>query len=78
MHIPIRRSNTNKIFAGVIGGLAEHYEWNVALARVIWILLSVLLFTTGLGVIAYLVCWLLMLNPIEKGQIEDAHSDKEV
>ncbi|WP_300560097.1 PspC domain-containing protein [Companilactobacillus sp.] len=63
MHIPIKRSKNNKILAGVIGGLAEHYDWNVAVARVLFFVLSVVLFTTGLGVIAYLLLWLLMENP---------------
>lgn len=77
MHIPIKRSATNKLLAGVIGGLAEHFDWNVALARVLWIILSVFLFTTGLGIVAYLVLWLLMENP-EEGENNDAHTNKEI
>ncbi|KRL68295.1 hypothetical protein FC27_GL001037 [Companilactobacillus versmoldensis DSM 14857 = KCTC 3814] len=64
--------------AGVIGGLAEHFDWNVALARIIWIVVTIGLFTTGIGVIVYLFFWLLMLNPDNKGGSNDAHSRKEI
>lgn len=40
MKINIYRSATNKVFAGVIGGLAEHYQWNPTLARVIFVVLA--------------------------------------
>ncbi len=66
MHIPIKRSEHNKIFGGVIGGIAEHFGWGVAPARIIYLILSLLLITTGLGPIVYLVFWLLMENPDEK------------
>lgn len=67
MHIPIKRSKDNKIFGGVIAGIAEHFGWNVALARVLYVVLTVFLSMTGLGVIAYLVLWMLMEDP-EKGE----------
>ncbi|AKP66155.1 PspC domain-containing protein [Companilactobacillus ginsenosidimutans] len=63
MHIPIKRSEKNKLLAGVIGGFAEHYGWNVGIARIVYFVLSLALFTTGLGVIVYLLLWLLMENP---------------
>jgi Putative stress-responsive transcriptional regulator len=36
MHIPIKRSKNNKIIAGVVGGLAEHFGWNAAVARILF------------------------------------------
>ena len=60
MHIPIRRSSSNKVFAGVIGGLSEHYQWNPAIARVLWVIVSLTAFP---GIIGYLVLWLLMEDP---------------
>lgn len=40
MKINIRRSKTDRIIGGVIGGLSEHYHWNATLARVLFILFS--------------------------------------
>lgn len=60
MHIPIRRSKNDKVLAGVIGGLAEHFQWNANVARVLWIILSLTPFP---GIVGYLVLWLLMENP---------------
>ncbi|WP_413628064.1 PspC domain-containing protein [Fructilactobacillus vespulae] len=57
MHIPIRRSHTNRVFAGVLGGLAENFGWNPVVLRIIWILLT---FAGFSGLIAYLILWLLM------------------
>ncbi|KRK92682.1 MULTISPECIES: PspC domain-containing protein [Companilactobacillus] len=60
MHIPIKRSYSNKVFAGVIGGLSEHFQWNPAVARVLWVIVSLTPFP---GIIAYLILWMLMENP---------------
>ncbi len=60
MHISIRRSNSDKVFAGVIGGLAEHFQWNPTIARVLWVIVSLTPFP---GIIGYLVLWMLMENP---------------
>ncbi len=60
MHIPIKRSRNNRIIAGVIGGIAEHYGWNAAIARVLWVIIAL---TPLPGIIAYLVLWMLMESP---------------
>ncbi|KRN99007.1 PspC domain-containing protein [Companilactobacillus kimchiensis] len=60
MHIPIKRSKNDKVLAGVIGGLAEHFQWNPTIARVLWILVSLTPFP---GIIGYLVLWMLMESP---------------
>ncbi|ARN91436.1 PspC domain-containing protein [Levilactobacillus brevis] len=57
MHIKIKRSRNNRVFAGVIGGIAENYDWNANVLRVIWVILTLTPFP---GLIAYLVLWLLM------------------
>lgn len=60
MHISIKRSASDKVFAGVIGGLSEHFQWNPSIARVLWVILSLTPFP---GIIGYLVLWMLMENP---------------
>jgi len=48
------KSNKNKIFAGVIGGIGEYFNIDPVILRLIWILATVF---TGFvpGVIAYLI-----------------------
>ena len=61
MKINIHRSATNKVLAGVIGGLAEHFQWDPTLARVVFVILAFTPFFTG--IIAYLLLWILMKAP---------------
>lgn len=50
----ITRSNSNKIIAGVCGGLAEYFNIDATLIRLAWILS---LFIPGFpGIFAYLIC----------------------
>lgn len=48
------RSNANKIFAGVIGGIGEYLDIDPVLLRVLWLLI---LMSTGIlpGLIAYVI-----------------------
>ena len=57
--MPIRRSRTNAIIAGVCGGIAESLGWNPTKVRIFYVVLSVL--SAGFpGTIVYLILWLLM------------------
>lgn len=51
------RSQTNRKIAGVCGGLGEHFDIDPIFIRVIFV---ISLFWGGLGLIVYLVMWLLM------------------
>lgn len=57
----IFRSAKNRVFLGVAGGLAEYFEIDPLLIRVIFIVLT---FFSGLGIIFYIV--LVILIPAEK------------
>jgi Putative stress-responsive transcriptional regulator len=61
MHIPIKRSKTNQIFGGVIAGICEHYQWDTAVGRVLYVLLT--LTPIFPGIIVYLIFLLLMEKP---------------
>lgn len=50
------RSYENKVIAGVCGGVAEYFEVDPTIVRIIW-LLSIF---AGVGIIAYIVCWIVM------------------
>jgi len=50
-------SDTDKKIAGVCGGIAEYFDVDPLLIRLIWI---ILIFCIGTGLFAYLIAWLLM------------------
>lgn len=62
MKINVHRSANDRVIAGVIGGLAEHFDWNANVARLLYIVLAIL--PVFPGIIGYLVLWLLMKDPI--------------
>ncbi|MDP4281222.1 MAG: PspC domain-containing protein [Bacteroidota bacterium] len=49
------RSNTNKVIGGVCGGLAEYFDMDPTLVRIIFVILAV---CAGGGVLIYLILWL--------------------
>ena len=51
------RSSTNKKLFGVCGGLAEYFDMDATVIRIIYLLL---LLGAGVGLLAYLVCALVM------------------
>ena len=51
------RSKTNRQVAGVCGGLAEYFNLDVSLIRVLFVLLAVL---GGSGVVLYVAMWIIV------------------
>lgn len=51
------RSSTNKKLFGVCGGLAEYFDIDATVVRIIYLLL---LLGAGVGLLAYLICALVM------------------
>lgn len=51
-------SNTDRKIGGVCGGLGEYFDRDPTLIRVIFILIALCSF--GLGIIAYLLMWLII------------------
>ena len=51
------RSRTDRQVAGVCGGLAEHFNLDPTLIRVLFVLLAVL---GGSGVILYVAMWIIV------------------
>jgi phage shock protein C len=56
---PLRRSHTNRMVAGVIGGLAEYWSIDPTLARVIFVVVSVVSAAFP-GILVYGLLWLLI------------------
>ena len=47
------RSRNQRMIAGVCGGLAEYFQFDVSIIRVLWILATIL--SVGIGIVAYIV-----------------------
>ncbi|MBO6576073.1 MAG: PspC domain-containing protein [Rhodothermales bacterium] len=48
----LTKSSTNRMIAGVCGGMAEYFDVDPTLVRVAYIILS---FLSGLGLLAYII-----------------------
>ncbi len=51
------RPRQNRKVAGVCAGFAEYFDLDVTLIRIVWVLCVV---CAGVGVLAYIVCWIVM------------------
>ena len=61
------RSQTNKVIAGVCGGLGEYLNVDITVIRLIWIVLTLL---GGAGIIAYILAYLIVpLKPNETDEM---------
>lgn len=56
---PLRRSRTDRMIAGVVAGLADYFGMDVTLARVIFVVVSIVSVAFP-GMIVYLLMWLLI------------------
>jgi phage shock protein PspC (stress-responsive transcriptional regulator) len=57
--MPLARTRSDKMIAGVCGGLARHLGWSASRVRVIYLLLT-LLSAAFPGILGYLALWYLM------------------
>ena len=64
MNKRLYRSRQDVVIAGVAAGLAEYFQLDVSLVRVIWGIAGFM----GFGVLAYLIAWIII--PQEPGDLE--------
>ncbi len=50
----VYRSRTDRKIAGVCGGLGTYFNVDPTLIRIVWL---ILVLGAGLGLLAYLICW---------------------
>ncbi len=87
MNNRLHKSSTNKILAGVCGGLGEYFDVDPTFVRLLFVLLTIF---HGLGILAYIILWIVMprqesvdLNPRDamreniQGWREDADHFRE-
>ncbi len=55
----LRRSPDQKMIAGVLGGLAEYFERDVALLRILYVFIAI--FSAAFpGIFVYLILWVIV------------------
>lgn len=52
------RSN-NRVIAGVCAGIAEYFGWDIALVRIIYLIVSIVSAAFP-GIIVYIILWIVM------------------
>ena len=56
------RKSSNRMIAGVCGGIAEWLDWDATLVRVLYVLISI--FSAAFpGFLVYIILWIVMPNP---------------
>jgi phage shock protein C len=63
------RSRTDKVVAGVCGGLAEYFDIDPVLVRLLFVILTI---AAGGGVLAYIILWIVTKEkPVDFSQIQN-------
>ncbi|MBA0448648.1 PspC domain-containing protein [Stenotrophomonas maltophilia] len=57
----LSRSLNDRMIAGVMGGIAHRFGWNVTLVRIVFVLVSIGSAAFP-GILVYLILWLLIPN----------------
>jgi len=63
-HKRLMRSSTDKKVAGVCAGLADYFDIDPTIIRVVWLLLAI---CAGTGVLAYFIFWIVL--PVAPGGV---------
>jgi phage shock protein PspC (stress-responsive transcriptional regulator) len=56
---PLRRSRSNRMIAGVVGGLARYFNIDPTLARVLYVVGSIVSVAFP-GILVYILLWLIV------------------
>ena len=65
----IKKSSTDRVLFGVCGGLAEYFEIDSLVVRLLFVLLSIMV---GSGVLLYIICALLIPDEAKAAREEEA------
>ena len=55
----LTRSRSNRMIAGVMGGIARYFGWDANLLRIVFVVVSILSAAFP-GILVYLILWVLM------------------
>ena len=54
------RPRAGRKIAGVCAGLAEYFDLDVTLVRVVWLIVALMTVCVGVGLLAYPIAWIVM------------------
>ena len=60
MNKRLQRSRTERMIAGVCGGIAEYFEVDPTLVRLVWVAVSLM---AGTGILLYVIMW--VVTPLD-------------
>jgi phage shock protein C len=67
----LHRVREGKILAGVCAGLGEHFDKDPVIFRVLFVLFA---FFDGIGILAYLILWLVLPLYPQEGKVREINS----
>lgn len=53
-----RASEKDSMIGGVCAGIAEYFDADPTLVRILWVIFTAL--SIGTGILAYLICWVII------------------
>ena len=59
LKVPLRRSRSNRMIAGVVAGLAKYFDLDPTLARVLYLVASVVSAAFP-GILVYILLWVIV------------------
>jgi len=62
MNRKLTRSKTNRVIGGVCGGVGEYFDVDPVIIRIVW---AAAVFLGGVGVILYILAWIIIPDDIE-------------
>lgn len=77
MHNKRLTRSKDKVFLGVFGGIAEYFNWNKAITRIIGAFLIIFPGTIFAGILLYLIAALVMPRPDDPEIIEGEFHEKD-
>jgi phage shock protein PspC (stress-responsive transcriptional regulator) len=70
------RPREGRKIAGVCAGVADYFDMDVTLVRILWILVAI--FPPLPGIVAYIVCWIAMPNAPESPDVPSVAAPRAV
>ncbi|MDD5417895.1 MAG: PspC domain-containing protein [Candidatus Nanoarchaeia archaeon] len=61
------RSKTNRVIAGICGGIGEYFNIDPVIIRILWVLFTL---AGGSGIIAYIIAWVIIPEEKDKSIAE--------
>jgi len=68
----LARSKTDRVIAGVCGGLGEYFDVDPVIIRLIFVVITVL---GGAGILAYIIMWIIVPESGQKSYAESIKKD---